>query len=80
MINQILNRIKKIDELTYKIMKKGLIFSLMLCLLSAFILFIYSSIFVFPNVYYIGLSLFKLSCFLGVEFIVCGLVIDTIVN
>lgn len=78
MFTNLLNYLKKVDADTYQIIKKGLKFSFVLCILSAILLFAYTGIFISPYVYYIGLSLFKLSCYLGLEFIVCGLVMDTI--
>ena len=78
MINKTIDYFKNLDKLTYKIIKKGLVFCLILSLISAFILFTYSSSFLSPSVYYIGLSLFKSSCMFSVEFIVCGLVMDTV--
>ncbi len=78
MINKTIDYFKNLDKLTYKIIKKGLVFCLMLSLISAFILFTYSSSFLSPSVYYIGLSLFKSSCMFSVEFIICGLVMDTV--
>ena len=78
MIKKIIDYLKEVDSTTYKIMKKGLNFCLVLSLISALVLFTYITINSSLNVYYIGLSLFKLSCTLGVEFIVCGLVMDTV--
>ena len=78
MINKIFNYLKKVDTATYKIMKKGLFFCLILSLVSSLVLLIYITLSPNLDIYYIGLSLFKLSCYLGVEFVVCGLVVDTL--
>lgn len=78
MLKNILKRFKEIDTDTYKIIKKGLIFSFFISFLSALIMLTYSINTTSLNTYYIGFTLFKLSCYLGVEFIVCGLVMDTI--
>lgn len=78
MISKIIGYFKNLDKLTYKIMKIGLSFCLILAILSALILFTYSAALLSPHIYYIGLSLFKLSCTFGVDFIVCGLVMDSI--
>ena len=75
-----LSYLKKIDNETYKIIKKGLIFCFSISLLSALMLLTYTIDTSSLNTYYIGFALFKLSCYLGVEFIVCGLVMDTIKN
>ena len=78
MIKKIINIFKKIDIETYKIIKKGLCFCLFISLFSALIMLTYTIDGSSPTTYYIGFSLFKLSCYLEVEFIVCGLVMDTI--
>ena len=80
MINKIIGYIKDLDKLTYKIMKYGLIGCFALSIFSALMLLTYNLTDASPNLYYIGLSLFKLSCSFSVEFIVCGLVVDTIKN
>ena len=49
-----------------------------ICFLSVFILFTYDFSFPSPFMYYIGLNLFKLSLIFGIEFIVCGFVVDGI--
>lgn len=78
MIKKIIDYLKKLDIETYKIIKTGLIFCFSISLLSSFIMITYIIDSSSLNTYYIGLALFKLSCYLGVEFIVCGLVMDTI--
>ena len=78
MINKFIEYLKNVDKLTYKIMKKGLKFCFGLLVLSSFALIIYGLFAFSLDLYYIGLSLFKLGCTLGVEFIVCGLVMDTV--
>ncbi len=61
-----------------KIMKCGFIFSLIVCLLSCFVLSIYDSLYENPDLYYIGLELFRCGLFFIVEFIICGFAIDKI--
>ena len=78
MIKSVFNRFKKIDNETYKIIKKGLKFCFLLSLFSSLVILTYTIDGSSLNTYYIGFALFKLSCYLGVEFIVCGLVMDTI--
>ena len=74
----ILNNFKNLEKITYKIMKNGISFCFGLCTISILMLLTYNHIFYSPNVYYIGLALFKLSAYLIVEFIVCGLIVDNI--
>lgn len=78
MINKIITYYKKLDKTTYKILYKGLEFCLILALISASILFSYMLFFKTPFLYYIGISLFRLSLVFSVEFIICGFVVDNI--
>lgn len=77
MFNMLKNRFNNMDTKVKKIMKYGLFFSLIMCLLSLAILLTYS-VNPYPDLYYIGLSTFKLSLFFVVEFIICAIAIDTI--
>ncbi len=78
MLKSLMNNYKNLDKLTYKIMKNGLIFCFVLCIISVVILFTYEVYITSPSLYYIGLILFKLSINFGIEFVVCGLVVDSI--
>ena len=78
MINKIMGYFKNLDKLTYKIMKCGLVGCFILCIFSVLMFFTYILANTSPNVFHIGLSLFRLSCTFSVEFIVCGIVADSI--
>ena len=78
MFRKILDSYKKLDKLTYKILKYGLQFCFMMCMVSVLILFTYKSFLAVPFLYYIGLSVFRLSIIFGIEFIICALVVDSI--
>jgi len=78
MIRNIFSIFKNLDNITYKIMKKGFKFCFILSIISSIILLTYKYIFFSPFIYYIGFSLFKLSIYFTVEFIVCGFVVDSI--
>ena len=78
MINKIIGYFKDLDKNTYKIMKYGLYFCLAIAIISALILLIYSATLFNANLYYIGISIFKLSLSFSVDFIICGLVMDSI--
>ena len=78
MIKSLIDNFKNLDKLTYKIMKYGLQFCFSLCIISALILLTYETISLSPFLFNIGLSLFRLSIIFGIEFIVCGLVADSI--
>ncbi len=78
MIKKIIDTFKHFDKKTSKIMRYGLQFCFVLCIVSVFILFTYNVTFHSPFMYYIGISLFKLSLTFAIEFVVCGLVVDGI--
>lgn len=78
MIKKIISYFKKLDKLTYKIMKYGLISCFILSTFSSLLLLTYNFANTTPDVFHIGLSLFKLSCTFSVEFIICGLIMDSI--
>lgn len=76
-MNKFFFELKNLDRNIYKIMKYGLLFSGIVCLLSACILLTY--IFLGINfLYHLGLILIKSSFIFGVEFIICGIVVDFI--
>ena len=78
MFKKIMDIFKNFDKLTHKILKYGLHFCFMLCLISGFVLLTYEFAFSAPFVYYIGINLFRLSLIFGIEFIICSFVVDGI--
>ena len=80
MLKKIIDKFYHLEKTTFKIMKYGLTFCFAISILSALILFTYDFAFPSPFMYYIGINLFKLSLILGIEFIVCGFVVDGIKN
>lgn len=77
MMKLIINKFNSMEEKTKKILKYGIYFSVFVCAISVFILLAYH----FnpaPDLFYIGLEVFKLGLFFIVEFIICALAIDTI--
>lgn len=78
MIKVIINKFNSMDNKTKCILKYGIYFSLCVCVISLLILLTYHFTIANPNLYYIGLSTFKLSLFFIVEFIICSIAIDTI--
>jgi uncharacterized membrane protein len=75
----IIKNIKKIDKKILKIVKTGLTWSFVFCLIASYVLVIYA-IMGEPNAYYIGLSLFKSGLFFIVGFIICGVAFNRIMN
>lgn len=84
MIKKFLQMIKKIftnlDEKATFILKQGLKFCFVLCILSIVILIINKIIFTYPNLYNIGLLIFQASLIFATEFIICAIAIDKIKN
>ena len=78
MIKKIIENFKNFDKITYKIMSNGLKFCFIICLISVFTLLTYDLTFQSPLVYYIGISLFRLSLIFCMEFIICGFIIEGI--
>ena len=78
MIRKILNIFKNLETITNKIIKIGFKFCFLLASISCIILIFYILQSLSPLVFYIGISIFKLSTYFFVEFIVCGLVVDSI--
>ncbi len=77
MLKLIINKFNSMETKVKKIMKYGINFSLFICIISIGILLTYE-FYKNPDLYYIGLSVFKLGLFFIVEFIICALAIDTI--
>ena len=78
MLKILIDKFKNFEKITYKIMTYGLEFCFSLCMISVIILITYNFIFTSPILFYIGLSLFKLSLTFCIEFIICALVVDSI--
>lgn len=74
-MQKIISGLKSLDKDTYKIMKYGLLFSGIVCLIAVSVLLAY--IFLgFSIFYHFGLALIKSSFIFAVEFIVCGIIVD----
>lgn len=78
MIKNIINNFKNLESKAKLIMKKGLEFCSIIGIVALVILVTYNLSFTTPILFNIGLILFKLSLIFGVEFIICGLVVDKI--
>ena len=78
MLKKVLNSFKSLDKLTKLIMSYGLRFCFIICLASLAILTTYNFSFTIPILFTIGFILFRLSLIFGIEFIICGFVVDRI--
>ena len=77
MLNIIKNKFNSMEEKVKHILKYGIYFSLFVCYIAVFVLLTYQNTHS-PDLFYIGLSTFKLGLFFIVEFIICALAVDTI--
>lgn len=77
MLKIIQEKFGSMELITKKIMKYGFYFSFGVCLIAMAVLVSYEMSNI-PDLYYIGLSVFQLSLFFVVEFIICGIAMDTI--
>ena len=80
MFKKIINSFNNLDKLTKIIMSNGLIFSAFIGLVAIVLLVTYnfSFTFTFPILFTIGFVLFRLSLIFGIEFVICGFVVDGI--
>ena len=78
MIIKIIDIFKNINKEILKIMKCGLSFSFMICIIATAILSTYLLFYHDSFLYFLGLTGFKLGIIIGIEFIVCGLSVDAI--
>ena len=78
MFKRIFNSFKNLDKLTKLIMSHGLRFCLLISMISLAILLTYNFSFTIPILFTIGFILFKLSLIFGIEFVICGFVVDGI--
>lgn len=77
--HEIIKNIKQIDKKILEIIKNGLKFSTIFCLIASYILVIYTTI-GDSNTYYIGISLLKSGLFFIVGFIICGIAFNKIIR
>ncbi len=77
MFKKIIDTYKNFEKTTNFIIRSGLSFCSFLCLISLSILCTYL-ISKFPFLYYIGITIFRLSIIFSIEFIICGFVVDKI--
>ena len=77
MLKKIIQTFQSMDLLVKKIIQKGIHFCLCIAIIASLILLTYAFI-KSPQLYYIGLGIFQVSLFWAVEFVICGMAIDTI--
>ena len=78
MLKKLVESYHNFDKITNTILKNGLKLCKSLCILASLILLTYNLLNLSPTVYYIGIILFRLSLIFGIEFVICGFVVDGI--
>ena len=78
MFNKIVDGFKSLDKLTKLIMNNGLKFCSLIGLFALILLVTYNFSVPIPILFYIGFITFKLSLIFGIEFVICGFVVDKI--
>lgn len=77
-INTLIDKVKNLDKKVLKIMHNGFIFSFILCIISGLSLFTYDIFYNLPDLFYIGISLFRTSLMFACTFFIFGIGFDTI--
>ena len=80
LVEEITNLFKKVNKKILKIMKRGLQFSFLICIIATAILCTYLLFYHDSFLYLLGLNSFRIGIILGIEFIICGLSVDAIKN
>lgn len=76
-MNKIITGLKNLDKDTYKIIKYGIFFSVFLALIASTILISYI-LFGINLFYHIGELLIKSSFIFATQFVICGIIVDSI--
>ena len=76
-MKRLINEFNKIDKSILKVMKSGLHFSFVFCIIATFFLALYIGVHI-PKLFYIGISLFQSSLFFFVAFIAYGFVFNRV--
>ena len=79
-IEKIRSLFKNVNKKILKIMRCGLQFSFLICIIATAILCTYLLFCPDSFLYSLGLTSFKLGIIIGIEFIICGLSVDAIKN
>ena len=79
-INNLLDKVKKLDENIKKIMYIGFKASFVLCIIATFTLFTYETIYSLPNLFYAGILLLQASLMFSCTVLICAIGFDTIKN
>ena len=77
-MKKILIELKNFDEKILSVMKSCLKYSFWFLIIATIVLFTYEVFYTIPNLFYIGLSLFRTGLYLIVACFICGLAFNRI--
>ena len=77
-LNYLKDLLTNLDKTDLKIMKYGLKICLGILLFSVLLLLVYLNAVHNVFLYELGISIFRVSTYIAVEFVVCGIIVDTI--
>ncbi len=78
MIDKMKDTFQKLETQTKTIMKNGIQFCFFLCIISLIVLLTYDFMVENPLLFDIGIVLFKMSLLFSIEFLICGIVVDSL--
>ena len=78
MIDKLRYTFQNLEQQTKKIIKNGVKFCFILCIISLIILLTYDFFVSNPHLFDIGITLFKMSSLFSIEFLICGIVVDSL--
>lgn len=78
MIDKMKYTFDNLEQQTKKIIKTGVKFCFILCIISLIILLTYDFAIDSPQLFDIGIALFKMSSIFSIEFLICGIVVDSL--
>ncbi len=78
MVQKLKDIFGNLEKQTKRIIKVGVQFCFILCIISLAILLTYDFAFSSPSLYDIGITLFNMSAMFAVEFLICGIVVDSL--
>ncbi|NLC88029.1 MAG: hypothetical protein GX682_04565 [Clostridiaceae bacterium] len=77
-IKSLINEFKSFDIKIKNILSKGVLFSFILSIISIIFLITYEFSYKIPDLFYIGLSLFRSSLMFACSFVICAIGFNTI--
>ena len=76
--SNIKNTFKGLDKTALHILKRGLQFCTVLCIISVILIFIFQFLITNPLMFELSLTIFKASIIFAIEFIICAVAADKI--